>query len=94
MEQAIVYDPFKHTLSIGTHDNPGHDSTPLKLRAGEALSLHIFIDEGLLEVVANGRASVAASTPPPQIASDEAIRTLGTVQVASFEAWSLESIWV
>jgi hypothetical protein len=89
-----VYDPSKHTLSISTHDNPGHDSTPFKLRTGEALSLHVFIDAGLLEVVANSRASIAASTKLPQIASDDAIRALGTVELATFEAWSLGSIWV
>ena len=91
-EQAIVYDPVKHTLSIGTHDNRGHDSTPFALRIGEALSLHVFIDEGLVEVVANGRASIATSTPSSQVAGD-AIYAVGVTTLEVFEAWSLGSIW-
>ena len=91
-EQAIVHEPAKHRLSIGAHDNPGHDSTPFALQIGEALSLHIFIDEGLLEVVANGRASIATSTPPSQVAGD-AIHAIGVTTLEEFEAWSLGSIW-
>ena len=86
-KQAIVYDPDKHTLSIGS------DSTPFTLRTGEALSLHVFIDEGLVEVVANSRASLATSTPLPESSGYEAIHAFGTEELANFEAWSLGGIW-
>ena len=54
----MIYDPSKGKLSIGTHNNPGHDSTGFELRPGERLSLHIYVDGGLVEVVANNRASL------------------------------------
>ena len=40
---SIFYDPRVHTLSVSTHNNPGHDSTPLTLRPSEPLSLHVFV---------------------------------------------------
>ena len=86
-KQAIVYDPDKQTLSIGS------DSTPFALQTGEALSLHVFIDEGLVEVIANSRASLATSTSLPQIADYGAVHLFGTEGLASFEAWSLGGIW-
>eukprot|EP01052_Picozoa_sp_SAG31_P032141 SAG31_NODE_3491_length_4203_cov_2.510478_3_plen_603_part_00 len=113
---AITFDPSRQLLSVATHMNPGHTSTPLHLRSGEALSLHIFVgtlhirtcrmlslssnvscwascaDGGLIEVVANGRASLAASVPQPR-ANDTAVHVIGTVGVNSFEAWALKSIW-
>ena len=89
---AILYDPVKRLLSVSTHENPGHDSTPLALRPGEALSLHVYVDRGLVEVVANGRASLATSVPASAPA-DDAVRALGAVELARLDAWSLRSIW-
>jgi hypothetical protein len=95
----IYYDPLKHTLSISSHDNPGHDSTPLTLRDGEALSLHVYVDANLVEVVANNRASLATSVRLPPSASDDAVRVAcggacnSGVGVVEFDAWALHSIW-
>jgi xylan 1,4-beta-xylosidase len=47
--------------------NGGHYS-PLTLRHGEALSLHVFVDGGIIEVIANNRTLVTAFVRPP---SDE-----------------------
>ena len=89
---AIVYDPSRRILSVSTHANPGHDSTPLSLRAGEALSLRVFVDGNLIEVVANGRASLATSVPDLS-PSDDAVRIAGSPHVEQFDAWVLKGIW-
>eukprot|EP01047_Picozoa_sp_COSAG01_P033276 COSAG01_NODE_2442_length_7689_cov_89.459289_4_plen_268_part_00 len=89
---GVVYDPATHSLSVSTHSNPGHDRTPLSLRDGEGLSLHIYVDGNLIEVVANGRASLATSVAHPPT-SDDAVKVLGGVRVANFSAWSLNGIW-
>jgi hypothetical protein len=75
----------------------GGDSAPLTLRAGEPLQLHIFVDGGIVEVVANGKATIQAAV---NIAAGD--QTNGVVSVfgptgssagATVDAWSLESIW-
>ena len=69
----------------------GHDTTPLSLRPGEALTLHIYVDGFLVEVVANNRASLATSVPWPL--NGDAVLPLGDMEVAAFDAWALKSIW-
>lgn len=49
-------------------------------------------DGGLVEVVANGRASIAASVPTP-VLTDDAVRALGATAITEFDSWSLRSIW-
>jgi hypothetical protein len=69
----------------------GHDTTPLSLRPGEALTLHVYLDGFLVEVVANNRASLATSVPMPL--NGDAVLPLGDMEVAAFDAWALKSIW-
>lgn len=44
--------------------NGGHYS-PLELRHGESLSLHVYVDAGAIEVIANNRTLVTAVVLPP-----------------------------
>ena len=68
-----------------------HTSTPFVLKAGEALSLHVFVDGGLVEVVANNRASLACSTPWGPVA--DGVWVVGDTGVTAFDGWALEGIW-
>merc|ERR1712196_528700 len=58
----IGFDPVHNTLSIYAK---GGASVSLKLNPQEGLHLHIYVDSGIVEVVANGRASIAAAISIP-----------------------------
>ena len=58
---------------------------------GQTVVLYIH---DIVEVVANHRASISASTRLPTAASSsDAVRLIGGVGVAQFDAWGLHSIW-
>ena len=44
---------------------PHHIATYLKLREGESLKVHVYIDGSVVEAIANGRAPIAANVLPP-----------------------------
>ena len=78
-------------------DNHGHDHgavgpPPLELRQGEALSLHVYIDGGAIEVIANNRTLVTAVVLPPS----DAFVHVGIVGCASplrhYEAYVLKDL--
>jgi hypothetical protein len=75
----------------GSGVNGGHYS-PLELRQGEALSLHVYIDGGAIEVIANNRTLVTAVVLPPS----DAFVHVGIVGCASplrhYEAYVLKDL--
>lgn len=75
----------------GSGVNGGHYS-PLELRQGEALSLHVYIDAGAIEVIANNRTLVTAVVLPP----NDAFVHVGVVGCASalrhYEAYVLKDL--
>lgn len=89
---AILYNPAMQMLSVGSHENPGHDSTPLVLNKGEGLSLHVYVDGEVIEVVANGRASLATSSLPSPL-GDNSVNLAGGTALIDFQAWTMRTIW-
>jgi len=91
----ISYDPRGGGM-IGISPAGGGKGTttgPVLMPPGQNLTLHVFVDGGLIEVVANGVLSLAV--PVAQTAAD---KTKDVVQVfgghtAAVEAWKLNSIW-
>ena len=65
----------------------------LQAKGGEGLTLDVFVDGNLIEVVANGRASVAAVAGSAANASAVAVFGACGSGASSFDAWELDSIW-
>ena len=93
----VGYDVTTQTVGIGgggggsSSSNKWAVSTKLVLNEGEGLQLHVFVDGNLIEVVANGRASVVYAQGG--LAQDAtAVHVFGTT-AATFDAWVLGSIW-
>jgi hypothetical protein len=66
-------------------------SHELELAPGEGLSLHVFVDGNLVEVVANGRASLAVIVGASPLAHGS-VRVVGPSN-ANLEGWALGKIW-
>ncbi len=96
---AIVYESSTQTLQIQrrySQDNPDIDSYTQGLAhildLGETLKLRILLDGSVLEVIANGRASII-SRMYPSSAENQAVGVIGSAALISLDIWELSSIW-
>ena len=96
--QKIVYDPRGGMISISPGGSvlpcdSGTTAGPLRIPAGGNLTLHVFVDGGLIEVVANGVLTLAM--PVDQVLADranDAVKVFGG-HAAAVNIWRLNSIW-
>lgn len=85
----IGFDPVRATLSIYAK---GGSSVAFTLKPNEGLRLHVYVDSGIIEVVANGRVSIAAAIPiPTSLQAAGGVAAYGVA--AQLDVWSLASIW-
>ncbi len=94
----IFYDPQTTTLGIDrSHSRPDDGEHDLSTLSGNyplppdgLLTLHIFVDNSVIEVFANGEAVVTGRVYPSE-------NSLGVVvsggELCRFDAWELVSIW-
>jgi hypothetical protein len=66
----------------------GHVATHLRLGASEVLSMHVYVDGSIVEVIANERAPVAAIVLPPPNA-DLSIVAVGAA-IETLSVWQLK----
>ena len=52
-------------MNTCVHGVTGGWYTPLSLHKDELLSLHVYVDGGIIEVIANGRRVLTSSVLPP-----------------------------
>ena len=87
-KQRIAVNPAKKTLKVGPV------TAPFELKAGEDLTLRVFIDKNLIEVFANDRQGV---THPAKTSLDNTAAKLfsegGELKVESATSWNMKSIY-
>ncbi|MCL2701164.1 MAG: glycoside hydrolase family 32 protein [Phycisphaerae bacterium] len=96
-EQTVIsYDATNHTLNVDTrHASLGEgtkvvESAPLKLPAGESLSLRVFLDKSFVEVFANTRQAICRRIYPTRRDSLE-VRLFSDVDISipRVDAWEM-----
>ncbi len=101
-ETAIVYDRVQGTLALDcsrSSQEVGVDravaGAALTLGAGEALTLHIFVDRSVIEVFANGRVVISDRVYPsrPDSVGVGVFARGGTARLRSISVWPMASIW-
>jgi hypothetical protein len=89
---AIGYDPKAGVLAVS---GASRASTALTLPSNQGLALRIYVGGGLIEVVANRRASIpAVASVPSENTNASSVSAFGnSCRGAAFDAWPLGSIW-
>ena len=90
---AISYAVGTNGNAVGTLDVAG-TRLPLRLRAGETLRLHLFLDHSVMELfVQDGAAAVTRVDYPPEEDLAVAVFAIsGSATVVSLDAWEMASI--
>ena len=85
------------TISSGTASKTltvGYSNPPFELKKGEDLTLRIFIDKSMIEVLANDRqAAVAWHEYEPQDTRASLFSHGGDITIKSVNAWKMKSIY-
>ena len=81
--------------SVTADDQPHIQSGELRLKDHETLKLHIFLDRSVIEVFANGQASLTSRVYPsrPDSIHVSLFARGGNVYLPSLDAWEIRSIW-
>jgi hypothetical protein len=67
--------------------------TPLSLAPGELLDLHVFVDGGIIEVIANARRLITSFVLPPSNAYNHSAVVLGEGStLRKWEAWTMRDL--
>ena len=98
-ETRLSYDPVNQLLSVNRERASLDDSqeafaneAPHALAPGETLQLRILLDGSVLEVIANGRASICSRIYPTR-ADSRGLRLFGQGLVKMLSIWQMRSIW-
>ena len=101
-QTAIVYDCRTGRLTLDCQrsslsvavDRPVHGAA-LPLAPGEPLRLHVFLDRSVVEVFANGRASITDRIYPSRDDSlgFHAFARGGPATLESLSSWEMQPIW-
>ena len=98
---AETYDPWSGTLaldrarsSLNRQMQSNTLSAPLALRNGEPLSLRVFVDRSIVEVIANERVSITGRIYPTlEDSTAVALAAAGPLHVERLDVWNMKSIW-
>ena len=91
-----------HSVQVGYNHaakqlSIGKSSVSFKLNPAEGLQLHIYVDSGIIEVVANNRSTLAVAIPIStgnQADGVVSVFGIGAGISAKVDAWSLKNIWL
>lgn len=89
-QQELRVERARSSLTAGVETFP--HVAPHVLEPGEALALRILVDGSVVEIIANGRTSVATRIYPSSVDNQE-IRVTGHGLLRSLQAWQLAAIW-
>jgi beta-fructofuranosidase len=98
-ETRITYDPQRQELIVNREqsgESAGSETfphvAPHALAPGETLDLRILLDGSVVELIANGRTSIATRIYPARPDS-QAIRVTGHGLLKSLQVWQMAAIW-
>lgn len=98
-ETRVSYDPERALLSVNRERSSLSadvetfaNEAPLELAPGESLQLRILLDGSVLEIIANGRASIVSRIYPTR-ADSRGLAVFGRGLVKTLSIWQMRSIW-
>jgi beta-fructofuranosidase len=85
----------KRRSSMDVQADQTHHEMPLHLAADELLSLSVFLDRSIIEVLANGRVMLSERVYPtlPDSVGVGIFAEGASLEVASLQAWTMKGIW-